>query len=345
MIISVAIADKNREYVERLSEVLQQYDNLDISVFTSAEKLESALDRNRYDIVLLDPDISDERLYLSGVKLVVCLYSEDAFNSNMYADVFNVSKYQRVSHIYKEIIRKYSETAGYIPELEGAQQSKVIAVFSPVGGSGKTLISIAMAQKLAEKSKKVLYISCEQLCSSKVVFPHREDGITELVAALAGDTVFDLKLQGLVKTGAGNVNYIEGFERIVDYGDVNYDEMSSILKNIRKCGIYDVVIVDTGSVLDSLTKAVISEADRVVLVNRPGRIADVKIGMFAEQAVIAEKQGMVYLVNNFMENNSRINSPAGFPLIGTIHNYGNLAEENIIQAVNSNHEIDVTPLL
>ncbi|MCD7751932.1 MAG: AAA family ATPase [Lachnospiraceae bacterium] len=345
MIISVAIADKNRDYASRLSEVLQQYDNLDISVFTSAEKLEQALETNRYDIVLLDPDISAERLYLSNVRMTVCLYSEEAVNTALYADALMVSKYQRVSNIYKEMIKKFSEIAGYVPELGGNQVTRMIGVYSPAGGSGKTIVALAIAARMASLGKKVLYLSCEQLYSPEKIFPYREEGNTELVAALDGGAVFELKLQGLVKSGSNNVSYIEGFQRIVDYCDVDYEEMSAILKNIRKTGLFDEVVMDMGSTVDTLTKAVIAESDKLVIVNRPGTFAARKMELFSRQALIAENQAKLFLVNNFMESNTKVAVDLQAVTIGTVHHYGNLAEESVIQAINMNKEIDVSQLM
>ncbi len=345
MIISIAIADKNRAYVDRMSEVLQQYDDLTISVFTNAERLENALTNNKYDILLFDPDLSDEKIFVGNVKLPVCLYSDDAVNSNLYSGILNVLKYQRISNIYKEIMKQYAEKAGYIAELGGGQRTKIIAVYSPIGGSGKTLLSLAMASKFVEYGKKTLYMNCEPLYSADHIFPYQEEGNTELVAALEGDTVFELKLRGLAKNGWGGVDYIEGFQRIVDYSDVSDEEIESILKNIRKSGTYDYVIVDLGSTIDPLTKAVLAEADQIVTVNKPGAMASAKMKLFADQAIVVENQSKLSVICNFMENNSRYDQSLNVSQIGAVHNYGNLAEESIIQAICRNKEIDMSRFL
>jgi len=55
MNISMAIADSNREYVRRLAEVLQQYDELTIHVYTNMEKFQEAMDTNHFDVALFVP--------------------------------------------------------------------------------------------------------------------------------------------------------------------------------------------------------------------------------------------------------------------------------------------------
>ena len=48
MNILMAIADSNSEYVDRLTEVLQQYEDLSIHIYTSGEKFQKAVDENGF---------------------------------------------------------------------------------------------------------------------------------------------------------------------------------------------------------------------------------------------------------------------------------------------------------
>lgn len=84
MNVSIAIADQNKEYVERLLEVLQQYDELTIHVYTNGQKLQTAMDGGRFDVVLFDPDIAKDRLDFSKVRLAMCLYSDETRSAGLY---------------------------------------------------------------------------------------------------------------------------------------------------------------------------------------------------------------------------------------------------------------------
>lgn len=342
MIISIAIADSNRDYVERLTEVLQQKGDLNISIFTNADRLMSSIERERYDVVLFDPDISDEKLYFSNVKLAICLYSDEAMNKDLYSDMENIRKYQRISNIYKAILKKYSDKAGYSVDFGDSKRTKLEAVYSPIGGCGKTVISMAMAGKLAEHGRNVLYISTEQLSSSAAIFPYQEEGNTALVEALSSEASFDMKLKGIAKQGSNGVNYIEGFERIADYGDVTYQEMKDVLSNIKKTGIYDNVIVDMGSNIDHISKAVWEEADEIVVVCKSGNFAAQKLNFFANQGMVLENRNKFVKIENMADNSSRFHNDFNMPCVATVHNYGNISEEQVISAINYNKEIDVT---
>ena len=342
MFISIAVADSNREYLERLTEVLQQNGDLDISIFYNADRLISSMEKERYDVVLFDPDISDTKLSFPNVKLAVCLYSDEAVNKELYVDMDNIRKYQRISNIYKDILKKYADIAGYSANFSNAKRTKIQAVYSPIGGSGKTVISLAIAEKMSQLGKNVLYFSTEQLSSSASYFEYKEEGNTALVETISSGASFDMKLKGITKQGNNGVNYIEGFERIADYIDITYEEMKDVLNNIKKTGIFDSIIVDMACSIDHITKAVWEEADEIFVICKSGNFSTKKLNFFANQGIVLENKKKFLKIDNMVDISSKFNNELDVPCVASIHNYGNISEENVISAINYSNDIDIT---
>ena len=48
MILKIAIADKNSEYIRRILNVLETYGDIDVSVFTDEKSLKGALDQAQH---------------------------------------------------------------------------------------------------------------------------------------------------------------------------------------------------------------------------------------------------------------------------------------------------------
>lgn len=335
MNISIAIADTNREYLKRLAEVLQEYNELTVSVFSSEEKLEMALENSRFDIVLFDPDISERKLVFSNVKLWVCLYSEDAQNRELYSECEKVIKYQRVSRLYKEVIKLYADKAGYMVSFNHSQDTKIIAVYSPVGGSGKTTVALGLAAKYAMQGENVLFMSMEQLDASTLVngTDADGDGITMLLESIEGNSNFDLKLKGLAKKGAHNISYIEGFDRIVDYNTITKTEIKEVLERIRKSGEFHTVIVDMGSCLDAIGHVIFEIADNIIIVEKCGEIEDKKMEIFSKQAITREYKAKMCLISNFSEGNRSSINILNIPIIGKVHNYRKQSLKDIMQSI------------
>ena len=342
MNISIAIADIDREYAERLSDVLQQYAELTVYIYTNAEKLLTAMESRQFDVVLFDPDICEKKLAFSKVKFPVCLYSDEAYNRGLYADFAKVAKYQCISSIYKEIVKGYADKAGYTADFDHSQATDIIAVYSPAGGSGKTTMALAIAARLNGMGRSTLFISVEQLNSASCVNSEQENGITALVEGINDENInFELKVKGIMKQGLNGIAYIEGFERIVDYEAVTDSEIRDVLDKIRRLGLCDFIVVDMESCLDAFGKAVFELANHIVVVEKPGEFPTAKYRLFAYQALMNEYRGKMVKICNFAENQSEFCNELNIPVIGTVHNYGNLPIKNLIQAVNSNGEIAV----
>lgn len=59
MILKIAIADTNEEYVKRILSVLEEYEDLNLSVFTDENTLEQALMSQKFDVLLFDASAYD----------------------------------------------------------------------------------------------------------------------------------------------------------------------------------------------------------------------------------------------------------------------------------------------
>ena len=345
MNISISIADANREYLERLVEVLQEYEELSVSVFTNATLLEQALQTKRFDIVLFNPDICEKKLTFFNVKLCICLYSEDTQNAMLYSDCLKIMKYQRISKLYKEIIKAYADKAGYLADFDNSQNTKIIAVYSPIGGSGKTTIALSLASNLSSSGKSVLFLSAEQMDSSSYVNSRMEEGITMLIESVGENTNFELKLKGIMKKGLNGVSYIEGFERIVDYNTVTKEEMGAVIEKIRKCGCCDVVIIDMESRMDDICQAVFEQADNIIVVERTGEISTRKMDMFAQQALVCEYASKMCKIQNFVDRNTQLGNQLEIPIIGRVYNYGNQSLKNLIHSICSGNIININAIV
>lgn len=347
MNISIAIVDNNRIYLERLVEVLQEYEDLSVSIYTNSELLEKSLEVKRYDIVLFNPDICDEKIRFYNVKLPICLYSNEEKNAALYSEYNKVMKYQRISKLYKDVIKLYADKAGDIPDFDNIQRSKMIAVYSPIGGSGKTTVALAVASMIGALGENVLYLNTEQLDSSSCVNTHtvEEDSITILLESLEENINFKLKLKGIVKKGICGISYIEGFERIVDYNSVSNEEAAAVFEKIIKYGNYGVVIVDMESCLNDMGQAVFEKADRIIIVEKPGDVSMKKIEMFSKQALTVEYMEKMCKIRNFTDNFTNQEDVLDVPIVGKIANLGNQSIKNTIQKIASKGAINVDAVL
>ncbi|MEY8524317.1 hypothetical protein AALA90_15020 [Lachnospiraceae bacterium 38-10] len=102
MNIKLAIADENEEYIERLLNVLKDYDDLSISVYTDKKNLEKALSEKYFDVLLFDMSVYEEQVSLGKTSLGIMLLDETEDVLAGYNDFPKIKKYQRINKIYKK---------------------------------------------------------------------------------------------------------------------------------------------------------------------------------------------------------------------------------------------------
>ena len=131
----------------------------------------------------------------------------------------------------------------------------------------------------------------------------------------------------------------------MDYDAVTGEEIEKVLKKIKTDSDYQYVIIDMDTNLDTINRNVFEAADQLLLVEKPGEIPNHKTEIFMKQVFVQEQKNKLLRLHNFAENNSAYVKETDIPVIGKIHNYGNLNFKNIIHAVNANGEYDIEKLL
>ena len=116
MVIRVALACKDEEYLNRLLLGLDKYRKIDLTIYSDEESLSRELKEKRFDILLFTTDMfSREMDYLNTkADLKILLDDEEKIISNTFPDAKRVKKYQRISKIYKNLLDYYSEGCGTV---------------------------------------------------------------------------------------------------------------------------------------------------------------------------------------------------------------------------------------
>ena len=78
-----------------------------------------------------------------------------------------INKYQNADNFVSSILAAFSENGqGFALPGSDSKVSKVISVYSPVGGIGKTSICVALATNMSASGHKVFYLNMESTPST-----------------------------------------------------------------------------------------------------------------------------------------------------------------------------------
>jgi pilus assembly protein CpaE len=157
---------------------------------------------------------------------------------------------------------------------------KIVTVFSPKGGSGKTVLATNLAVAAARSGQETLLVDLDlQFGDSALTLAVAPRATITDLAASAGD-VDSEKLKAFVsrdpRTG---VAVLPAPQRPEEADMIGQAELAAILSAARNA--YDAVVIDTGPLFDAAVLAALDHSDQLLLVGNPEvtSLKNVRIGL------------------------------------------------------------------
>lgn len=341
MRIRIAIADENRDYVERLLCVLEDYEDLAISVYTDERSLNEALVSKRFDVLLFDPQIFKLQTSLKNVVLPIMLLNDSFDVPDIFKDVCKIKKFQRISRIHQQILELFSDASKDIGATFVNKRVGTILVYSPVGGVGKTTMALALATRLARTGRKTLYVNFEDIASEDCYLPQDGGkGLSEMVANLGENINFSLKIQGLVKEKEGNLYYFNHFDSPNDVLELQASEIQELVEKITQSGVFDSIVIDTGVTPNEKLRMLLEISDSIVIIEKNDMMAARKLSVFYSQShLINEYASKMRRVVNFDRGKGSRVTP-NIPVVGVIDEVQSPDAAQFISALASSPSLD-----
>lgn len=218
-----------------------------VRICTEKEKLEKLFSEEEIEILLISAEWYESCKDLIQNECVIFL-SEGSLpvSLRMYPAVY---KYQSVENILREIMYYYSEQKDEAEYLTGIHRdNRVIGVYSPIGGIGKTTFALTLGQVLAE-NQNVLYLNMEECSGFKEFMGGSHWNLSDLVYFLRQNkTSFLYRLNSMVQK-LDRMDYIPPCEFYTDFRQITVEEWQQLLHLIRTQSSYDFVILDMGHIL------------------------------------------------------------------------------------------------
>lgn len=167
------------------------------------------------------------------------------------------------------------------------KNNKVLCVYSPKGGVGKSTIAINIASTSFLMRKKTLLIDDDFYNGSLDLF------INDVVNKTIYDLVKDINNEKYEEI----TNYVYSYNNYIDIlcAPISYKQIDKIEIKTLKTVInyarnnYDLVIIDTSSIFDNITKTIINASDETLLIltNDMSNIKNIKniISIFKEEDI------------------------------------------------------------
>ncbi len=290
MKIKWGLIDSDERFINNFKNYIQTYHNFEIDfyVFKSASDFEQYEHVGQMDILMIAEQMLSEVEVPEGkmTKIILTLSSSVKAGQSDYSFInrFNSSKevIEQTLNIY------YENNRMAIVEESNSRPSEIRAFYSPIGGSGKTVLSIVYAKLLAKSGKKVLYLTFDQYCDLDLLIERSNNfDLTYLLASYGegvelADEVEKIKVEDK-KTGLEFIKAPAMYKDMIELeasDDPYWNWFVSALVEMEK---YEIIIIDIPTDLNDKHMDILDIASSLYVVTNNGTIEKSKTLRFNDQ--------------------------------------------------------------
>lgn len=291
--LRLVIGDRDEKYIKRLSDYITFHygEKIEIYSFTELGLLEAFLQKNQVNSVLVGKSFL--RIRETIPQKTVFVYLSEGIETENHENMHTLLKYQSVDALVKEIMSLCSEQiSGLFSGKRPGERGRVILFESPAGGVGTTTIAASCAIYFARQGKKVLYVNLESFGGTEDIFSceGRFDFGDVIYALMSRKANLSLKLESVVKQDISGVCFIEPCRKPMDLRSLKAEDAVTLFETLSGDGIYDYIIVDRNSGLESLDDTLRGLADEIILVTNGYAAENRKLQKFYQTICIYEEK-------------------------------------------------------
>lgn len=295
-VVVVCQDDKYLKSIEyRLSEALAEKANITYISEQDSLKKYNAQPKD-IDILLIDEISYKEVISRQNCKNVYLLIEDERI-----ADIHEKEGNNNVIYKYssiRSIIDKIDSKLLKDRQNTGKMSTKIVSVYSPAGGCGKTTISLGLAMQLGIKGYKVLYISTEAIQDYQEILDEH-DCMPEQIGYLCNNQLERAAEEMLKYVKRSEFEYFPAFKRMAPAYGVKTEHLLKIASYIKNKNIYDYIVVELSCEVEEQKLNFIYQSEGVVLVMKQDEMIVRKLEKFLSN--IVEWKGQSVIVCNFYD--------------------------------------------
>lgn len=275
----VILADSDEMYLNSLSNYfIENAPQFELNIFSQENKLLKYLkDGGEADILVVDEAMATQELCSMAKDATKIALSVLAPELEGFAVI---KKYQKSQVLMNDILLRHAENTGKTEALVGKSHTQVAVFYSPAGGTGKTVLSLAAAETAANMGLRVLYLNLEEIDSVGGALGKTNGSLSEVYLALKtrGMSAGIKLAAGAGQAQGGGFYYLSGADSVSEYEEVDGNDIIKLIEAAKALADYDLAIIDLSSSFNEKTRKTLECADIIFVpvVSEAGSIEKMK---------------------------------------------------------------------
>lgn len=294
------MVDRELSYLAPLEyQFLREYGNhIELQFINDEEYFDQYLSSpHRIDILIVSMELWRSSITKQGIRSVFLL-SEEMPQGKTDPRGTLIYKYTSPREIFAEVNLLLRRLVG----TEQSERCKIIAVFSPQGGSGKTTLSLGLLSTLSAMGARTLYLSTASIQTYGTIAQVTDWADGELIQELRQDSFSEKVLFRNIQQG--KLSVLKPLRHSAAAIGVDVSKYSTLCDTARNSGKFDYVLVDMGTELSASAAQFLERADYVLLPITQTRQGRDCLEAMDRNIDLSDTEKYIPLLNGYQEKNA-----------------------------------------
>lgn len=244
---TLGLLDKDESYMDRLLSFVRTSEYKDRFLLRTFTRFESVIDEEeQLDILLAHPELLDGTKLNKPFRTILLLDEEKEEDDPSQPSIY---RFQPLNQLCSKLTALALDAVNRT-QLPGTDtETRVISIYSTVGGSGKTTLAVNLARELSLQQYKVFYLCMESFSSAPMFSQGSGNRAFErlLYYVKSGAPQLDAKLEWLKSIDSeSKAEYIEPCGSVAEMEEMTGDDAGTLISALKNKN-YDYVIIDCDS--------------------------------------------------------------------------------------------------
>lgn len=252
-LINILLIGKDRQYCKALSESLSELSKEIMITFCDYSNV-ALLNSDQHLLLLIEGNIECEQLQRNNCVILVESKQEEIID--IENKIFCLYKYQNIKEFIRMLFIIYNTLTGKMVTTISDNNCKLVSVLSGYGGSGKTSISLGLAQEFVRfREKKTLYINYEECDGTWNYFDLQDDNKYDSI----GNYLYyfnkerEVDLKAFLRQDVYGVSYFKPSSGRNQLKGLSADELCKFTNKLIETNQFEYIIFDCHLCLDENT--------------------------------------------------------------------------------------------
>lgn len=296
---TILIVDSDEKYMSALEMKFARElgDYIDLIIITDVAYLrEYFATPQTISILLINERLFSESFLKHDIATIFLLTDDAPDHENIETSYELIYKYTSANDIFHKVIS--DNILSKITNNKERDRTKTLMIYSPIGGSGKTVTALALCAELTRMYKKVLYINTETIQSFHYYVTNKAYLPNSFEKALGGSS--DKLLDGFRKnTGYEIFDYLLPMKQSISSKSITLHQYKFLLESLIDARLYDYIVIDTSSEFITDKTRMMVFCDKTILVSGQDAISCWKINRFLDNIDFTREDQFLVVCNYY----------------------------------------------